>query len=105
MLHDIVNITRQKITESPDTRLAETAVTRRRGNSDNNSISQFVSSVNGEERFSREINTAQIETEAFKNWVGGDWQNEPENAPKVINEDGAPMVVYHGTNADYTTFE
>lgn len=47
-------------------------------------------------RFSREINTEQTETEAFKRWFG-DWQNDPENASKVVNEDGTPKIVYHGT--------
>jgi hypothetical protein len=35
----------------------------------------------------------------FKNWFG-DWQNDPENASKVVNPDGTPKVMYHGTNAD-----
>lgn len=38
----------------------------------------------------------QVGTDAFKNWFG-DWQNDPENASKVVNEDGTPKVVYHGT--------
>lgn len=39
----------------------------------------------------------------FKRWFG-DWQNHPESASKVVNEDGTPKVVYHGTNADFTVF-
>lgn len=45
----------------------------------------------------------QTETEAFKKWFG-DWQNHPENASKVVNADGTPKVVYHGTNAVFNTF-
>lgn len=45
----------------------------------------------------------QTETEAFKDWFG-DWQNHPENASKVVNADGTPKVVYHGTNAVFNTF-
>lgn len=40
----------------------------------------------------------QTETEAFKDWFG-DWQNHPESASKVVNADGTPKVVYHGTLA------
>lgn len=45
----------------------------------------------------------QTETASFKQWFG-DWQNDPEHASKVVNEDGTPKVVYHGTNAEFTAF-
>ena len=37
-----------------------------------------------------------IRTENFKNWFG-DWQKEPKSASKVVDENGEPLVVYHGT--------
>ena len=40
----------------------------------------------------------------FKRWFG-DWQNHPEDASKVVNTDGTPMIVYHGTNAQFNTFD
>lgn len=46
----------------------------------------------------------QTETDSFKKWFG-DWQNDPEHASKVVNEDGTPKVVYHGTNAEFTVFD
>ena len=36
-------------------------------------------------------------TPAFKRWFG-DWQNDPKHASKVVNEDGTPKVVHHGTS-------
>lgn len=39
----------------------------------------------------------------FKRWFG-DWQKHPENASKVVNADGTPKVVYHGTNVKFTIF-
>jgi predicted RNA methylase len=36
-----------------------------------------------------------VRTEAFKNWFG-DWEKNPEAASKVIDENGEPLVVYHG---------
>lgn len=44
------------------------------------------------------------QSQQFKRWFG-DWQNHPENASKVVNEDGTPKVVYHGTNAEFNTFQ
>ena len=37
-----------------------------------------------------------VRTPQFKAWFG-DWENEPENASKVVDENGEPMVVYHGS--------
>lgn len=37
-----------------------------------------------------------VRTLAFKAWFG-DWENDPKNASKVIDENGEPKVVYHGT--------
>lgn len=39
---------------------------------------------------------AQVRTNAFKNWFG-DWENSPEKASKVVDENGEPKVVFHGT--------
>ena len=36
---------------------------------------------------------AQVRTKAFKNWFG-DWENDPKNSSKVIDENGEPLVVY-----------
>ena len=40
-----------------------------------------------------------VRTPAFKKWFG-DWQNDPKNASKVVDENGEPRVMYHGTNAN-----
>lgn len=44
------------------------------------------------------------QSQQFKRWFG-DWQNHPENASKVVNEDGTPKVVYHGTGSDFNAFD
>lgn len=47
----------------------------------------------------------QVRTPAFKAWFG-DWENDPDNASKVVNpETGEPLVVYHGTSSEFTVFE
>jgi hypothetical protein len=42
-----------------------------------------------------------VRTPEFKAWFG-DWENDPENSSKVVDSNGEPLVVYHGTaNIDY----
>ena len=40
---------------------------------------------------------AQVRTKAFKEWFG-DWENDPANASKVVDENGEPRIVYRGIN-------
>ena len=63
----------------------------------NNSIRKSSRNVNS-------ISENQTETENFKTWFG-DWQNDPAKASKVVNPDGTPKVMYHGTNAEFTVFD
>jgi hypothetical protein len=37
-----------------------------------------------------------VRTLAFKKWFGN-WENDPANASKVVDENGEPLVVYHGS--------
>ena len=47
---------------------------------------------------------AQVRTKEFKDWFG-DWQNDPENASKVVDENGEPLVVYHNTPFKFSVFD
>lgn len=44
-----------------------------------------------------------VRTPEFKAWFG-DWENHPESASKAVDENGEPLVVYHGTNRHFTVF-
>lgn len=44
-----------------------------------------------------------VRTPAFKAWFG-DWENDPANASKVVDENGEPLVVYHGTTHGFNEF-
>lgn len=44
------------------------------------------------------------ESRQFKRWFG-DWQKKPRSASKVVNADGTPKVVYHGTGSEFWTFD
>jgi hypothetical protein len=45
-----------------------------------------------------------VRTPEFKAWFG-DWENDPENASKVVDDNGEPMVVYHGAKKKFYVFE
>ena len=45
-----------------------------------------------------------VRTPEFKKWFG-DWENDPKNASKVVDENGEPLVVYHGTNKVFNSFK
>lgn len=45
----------------------------------------------------------QVRTESFKEWFG-DFENDPQNSSKVLDENGEPLVVYHGTDLDFDQF-
>jgi hypothetical protein len=47
---------------------------------------------------------ATVRTPQFKDWFG-DWENDPENASKFVDENGEPQVVYHGTNVEFDQFD
>ncbi len=43
-------------------------------------------------------------SQQFKRWFG-DWENNPKKASKVVNADGTPKIMYHGSGADFTVFD
>ena len=45
-----------------------------------------------------------VRTDEFKNWFG-DWENDPENASKIVDENGEPKVVYHGSLEKFDSFK
>lgn len=59
---------------------------------------------NGEVSNLTEKQYAQVRTKAFKDWFG-DWENNPKEASKVVDQNGEPLVVYHGTSFNFTTFK
>lgn len=64
----------------------------------------YMTAPNGEKTKLNAEQWATVRTTNFKNWFG-DWENDPENASKVVDENGEPMVVWHGRSAEFNTFE
>ncbi len=59
----------------------------------------FMKAPNGNNSNLNELQWLQVRTEEFKNWFG-DWQNDPKNASKILDENGEPKVMYTGTSKD-----
>ena len=45
-----------------------------------------------------------VRTPQFKAWFG-DWENDPQKSSKVVDDNGEPLVVYHGTNKVFNEFD
>ena len=44
-----------------------------------------------------------VRTPEFKQWFG-DWENDPENSSKFVDDNGEPQVFYHGTYEEFDRF-
>ena len=64
----------------------------------------FMKAPNGNPTNLTEKQWLQVRTKAFKDWFG-DWENDPANASKVVDENGEPKVVYHGTAIEFSEFD
>ena len=46
-----------------------------------------------------------VRSDKFKKWFG-DWENDKENASKVVHDNGEPLLVYHGSiGNEFTEFD
>lgn len=64
---------------------------------------QWLKAPNGADTHLTERQWVQVRTPAFKAWFG-DWENDPANASKVVDENGEPRVVWHG-GAAFDSFD
>lgn len=62
----------------------------------------FMKAPNGNPTNLNERQWLQVRTKNFINWFG-DWINNPSEASKVVDENGEPLVVYHGSDANNIT--
>lgn len=58
---------------------------------------QWLKAPNGKDTNLNEDQWVTVRTDAFKNWFG-DWEGNPAEASKVVDENGEPLVVYHKTD-------
>ncbi|NCB66960.1 MAG: hypothetical protein EOM48_12460, partial [Bacilli bacterium] len=64
---------------------------------------QWMKAPNGKPTNLTERQWVLVRTPAFLEWFG-DWINDPENASKVVDENGEPLVVYHGSQNVFYVF-
>lgn len=65
---------------------------------------KWMKAPNGEPTNLTEEQWLDVRTPNFKAWFG-DWENNPENASKVVDENGEPLVVYHGSESNFDEFD
>lgn len=56
-----------------------------------------------DDNVNRKINKI-TQSKQFIRWFG-DWQNSPAKASKVVDNTGEPLVLYHQTEKEFTTFD
>lgn len=64
---------------------------------------KYLKAPNGADTKLKPEQWALVRTKNYTAWFG-DWENDPENASKVLDENGEPMVMYHGGKGEITTF-
>lgn len=57
----------------------------------------FMKAPNGRISNLDKISWITVRTKEFKNWFG-DWENDKENSSKIVDENGEPLVVFHGSD-------
>lgn len=57
----------------------------------------YLKAPNGEDTNLTPEQWVYVRTAAFKRWFG-DWQDNPDNASKILDKKGEPEVIYHSTN-------
>lgn len=63
----------------------------------------FMLAPNGRQTHLTEQQWLQVRTQEFKEWFG-DWENDPANASKIVDENGEPLVVWHSGTDTYSVF-
>lgn len=100
-MQELMNVSIQETpTEAPKSTV-DTETTRIKENAIKDGT--FMKAPNGKATNLNENQWLQVRTDNFKKWFG-DWINDPENASKVIDSNGEPLVVYHGTNKKFNVF-
>ena len=65
---------------------------------------KWMKAPNGNQTNLTERQWLQVRTPEFKRWFG-DWEADPEHASKVVDGNGEPLVVYHGTGERFEVFD
>ncbi|MFJ1492152.1 ADP-ribosyltransferase-containing protein [Capnocytophaga canis] len=83
--------------------LAEIQAERERIVSEAKANGIYMKALNGQPTNLNEEQWITVRTSRFKEWFG-DWENNPDNASKAVDDNGEPKVVSHSTNNNFTEF-
>ena len=64
----------------------------------------WLKAPNGQPTNLNEQQWLQVRTPAFKQWFG-DWQGDPVNASKILDDNKEPLIMYHGSSQDFWSFD
>lgn len=64
----------------------------------------FMKAPNGQDTQLTEEQWLTVRTNSFKQWFG-DWLNDPQNSSKVVDNNGEPLVLYHGSREIFNSFD
>lgn len=64
----------------------------------------FMKAPNGNPTNLNQRQWLQVRTKAFKDWFG-DWENNPNESSKVVDENGEPRIVYHSSTESFEEFK
>lgn len=59
---------------------------------------------NGKESNLNDADWNYVRSDEFKSFFG-DWENDPQNASKILDCNGEPLVLYHGTRFEFIEFK
>ena len=65
---------------------------------------QWMKSPNGQPTKLNEKQWVQTRTPSFKKWFG-DFEKDPANASKAVDENGEPLILYHGSGKTFDEFK
>jgi hypothetical protein len=67
-------------------------------------INQPLKAPNGQPSNLNSVQYQMVRTSAFKEWFG-DWEHNPKQSSKILDNNGEPLVVYHGTGTEFSEFK
>lgn len=96
---EVADTARENITEQTEVQNGEKIDVEKYsiGSTDNIVQAKFDDNVN------KKINNI-TQSKQFIRWFG-DWQNSPAKASKAVDNNGEPLVLYHQTGKEFTTFD
>ena len=96
---DHFNIVKDHLVESPTFYTDENA----KGQNEN-FLKRGLIAPNGEQSNLNALQYKLVRTSEFKEWFG-DWENDKENSSKILDSNGEPLIVYHGTKNEFYKFD